>query len=138
MFDSQQFLAALERPRFIAPNGTEFVGRVLSIDEWQPYELRMQAASRGDLAWPALRRLLRDLTFAFFPRGWRFWTARFWRSCWWHVTRLPPVGQLRAVHSFMLSQGRAMGLTPPTLGPKMRELLGIDATAGAASPSVGS
>lgn len=137
MFDSIAYMAATRPPEFIAVDGTRFIGRLLSVDEWQPYEVRMQAASRGELAWPALRDLLRDLTREFFPRGFAFWRRRFWRPCWWYVNRLPPVGQLRAVYSFMQSQGTALGMEPPTLGPKTLMLLGI-AAPGAGSPGAGS
>ena len=126
MFDSREYLEAIRPPEFIGSDGARFVGRLLSIDEWQPYEERMRAASRGELTWPDLQRLLADLTRAFFPRGWRAWTARFWRPCWWYVRRLPPLGQLRAVYSFMQSQGKALGLETPDLGTSTRRLLGLD------------
>lgn len=135
VFDSRKFLEAMRPPEFTAKNGDVFVGRILSIEEWQPYEVRMQKAAAGAMQWPEMRALLRDLTIEFFPRGWRFWTLRFWRPCWYWVDKLPPVLQLRAVYSFMHSQADALGLEMPTLGTKMQKLLGLDANAD--SPSAG-
>lgn len=131
MFDSKQYLESLEPPVFIAPDGSRFIGRILSIDEWQPFEMRMQMAGRGELTGPQLFKLLRDITGAFFPRGWRFWSRRWWRGCWYHVHRLPPIGQLRAVYSFMLSQRQALGLEMPTLGTEIQRLIDGDGPGGA-------
>lgn len=115
MFDTREFLLSLAAPEFIAADGTRFRGRVLSLPQWQAFEGRMQAARNQQLDWRALQALILDLCDAFFPRGRRFWTRRFWRPVRWHVSRLPPVGQMRAMWDFMQSQGQAAGMevTPP-------------------------
>lgn len=124
MFDSREYLEALEPPVFIAQNGVRFVGRVISVDEWEPFKERMLAVGEAT-DFTAVFRLHRDLTQLFFPRGRRFWTRRFWRPAWWYVSRLPPLGQMKAVYSFMQSQVRALGqeLPPPT--PGLKKLLGL-------------
>lgn len=137
MFDSRQYLESLEPPVFIAPDGSRFIGRILSIEEWQPFEMRMQAAGRGELTGQQMLAFMYQITSAFFPRGWRFWTKRWWRPCAWHIRRLPPVGQLRAVYSFMRSQRLALGMEMPTLGPEIQKLIDGD-NPDAASPSAGS
>lgn len=138
MFDSKQYLAGLEPPTFIASDGSKFVGRLLSVEEWLPYESRMQQASLGEMTGIQMRAFIRDLVMVFFPRGWRLWTRRWWRPCWWYVRRLPPVGQLRAVHSFMESQREGLGIESPPLGTKVQQLLGISTPPASGSPSAGS
>lgn len=135
LFDSREYLEALRPPEFVAPNGTRYRGKLLSVDEWQPFEERLRAAQAGQLVGPALHALLRDLTSAMFPRDWRFWK----RSCWQQVKRLPPVGQLRAVYTFLQSQGEALGVKTPTLSLETRTLLGLPPVSdGDSSPSAGS
>lgn len=132
MFDSREYLESLEPPQFIAADGTTFVGRVVSVDEWEPLKERMAAASGGTFDVKTLNALLRDLTYLFFPRGWRFWTKKFWRPAWWYVRRLPSLGQLQATWSFMRSQARALGQEEPLLTPGLRKLLDCNSEPSAA------
>lgn len=113
MFDTREYLKSLEPPTFVSADGRPYVGRVLSLHEWQRFEPRMAAARAHKLAGDDLRRLIEDLVGAFFPRGRKFWTRDFWQPVAWHIRKLPPIGQLRACYDFMRSQGRALGTELP-------------------------
>lgn len=135
-FDSQQYMAALQPPTFIALNGRKYVGRILSVDEWQPYQIQMRDAGRGDgtVDWNKLRKVMYNITKALFPKPWwKFWErgAIYW------LRKLPPVGQMRAVWDFMQSQAKALGMElKPT--PGMLRLLGLSDTGSTAgSPTAG-
>lgn len=142
MFDAQAYLAALEPPVFIAPNGRRYVGKVLSVDEWEPFQEAMRDITTaqakappyaaGD-GWKPLQQVLYRLTDAFFPRPWwRFWQRRV--SYW--IRRLPPEGQVKAVWDFMRSQGKASGMANLPATPGMTPAVTADG-APAASPTAG-
>ena len=136
MFDAQEYLAAIEPPTFVAPNGKKYVGRVLSTDEFIPYQVAMREVTAGEqLDWRRLQRVLLRLTRAFFPKPrWRFWerSAASW------VRTLPPVGQMRAMWDFMASQGKASGMESVTPTPGILRLLGKRSeNPPAASPTAG-
>lgn len=105
MFDAREYLATFEVPVFIAPNGRRYEGRILSADEWAPLQAKLKNVE--NVRWPELQRVLFELTDAIFPKPrWRIWerSVRDW------LKRLPPVGQMRAVWSFMQSQASALGM----------------------------
>lgn len=115
VFDTREYIASQEPPVFVAADGTRYVGRVLSMPQWQRFEERVGKAKNKELAWPELQRLILDLCDAFFPPSGSFWsylTGRR-RTVRWHVQRLPPIVQMQALWDFMRSQASAAGVPLP-------------------------
>lgn len=105
MYSAKDYLAALEPPRFEAPDGKVYVGRVVSQEQYLPLQAKLLAfGERKDLAsFTALARAVCDLLF---PRPWwKVWE----RSVYSHVMALPSYTQrMRAVLDFLACQDRVM------------------------------
>ncbi len=108
MFDTREYLEGIEPPTFIAPNGKVYVGTVRSYDEWLPFQERLESTLGVDgLSVNNVRQIAYDLTRWLFPKPWwKFWQ----RSCVYHVMRLPPMVMVKAIFSFIQSQGQALGV----------------------------
>ena len=117
MFDSREYLADLEPPVFVAPNGRKYVGRILSHPQWVPLQGYLNDLSdRGSMTNEKIHLAAARISRAMFPKPW--W--KFWQhSATWFIMRLPPTGQLKALWSFMDSQGPALGVVmDPSPGTK--------------------
>lgn len=138
VFDSREYMRSLEPPRFVAPDGTEYVGRVLSLPQWQRYEARVTAAKNRQLDWAEVNKLILDLCDAFFPPTgslWSYVTGRR-RTVRWHVSRMTPVMQMAALWDFMKSQGKASGvLLPETPGTTQPPTVSADASPASRTPT---
>lgn len=139
VFDAQQYLDAVSPPTFKDPTGRLHVGRVLSVDQWTPLEMRLRAAALTK-TWPPLVLAMRLMVRAFFPQPWykRLRLGVRGRSVeTWIFEHLPPIVQLRAVWSFMESQGTALGIKleapPGTLIASIDQRLNV--VRGDASPT---
>jgi hypothetical protein len=109
MFDTQEYLATVEPPKFKAADGTLYSGRILSVDEFEPIQLLFRNAKKDGknrIEWRLMQKLLLKITDAFFPHPW-YKPGMSVRD---HVAKLPPVGQMRAVWDFMQSQRVSLGL----------------------------
>lgn len=125
-FDAKRYLEALGPPTYVDSRGREHTGRVLSQAEWLPLQERLRDMAEGadeDGVDPAsMRRVVARVAGTLFPRPWHQWLNPFYRSVTRDVLALPPLGQLRALWSFIQAQGRAMG-TEPQAPPGLRDLL---------------
>lgn len=126
VFNAKEYLEALQPPRFVAPDGTEYVGRILSADEWEPLQLSMRRSSAEGTRWKDVHSNIRRICDAMFPPP-RFHRLRGLRSVADWISLLPPVGQMRAVWDFMQSQARAQGVTL-TPSPGTSKVLGQPTT----------
>lgn len=108
MFDAKEYMEAVEPPVFRAPNGRVYTGRVLSHQEWLPLQRHLNSLQNThQLTREKLYEAARKLTRAMFPKPWwKVWE----RSATYHVLRLPPVGLLKALWSFMDAQAPALGI----------------------------
>jgi hypothetical protein len=123
-FERDEYLAALEPPRFDLGGGKVLVGRILSADEWFRYEDRLQLASKDALTRAALRALMQemtDLTFAGFDNG-KPWPFRRRVLVSELLFALPYRAQLKQFESFTLAQAKAQEGT--TLRAKAQEATG--------------
>lgn len=118
-FNAKEYLDSLEPPEFVAPDGTKYVGRILSADQFHRYRAELQSAKdNGELRWPQLQRVMFKLTACMFPHHW--WQFRRRSVVSW-LKQLPPAGQMRAVWDFMRSQGKAFGTEVPETIPGRAE-----------------
>lgn len=121
MFDAKEYLEAQEPPRFVAPDGTTYVGRILSHRQWLPLQRYVnELAALPNLTHERLYVAASRLASAMFPRTWRHPLRRTVAG--W-MKRLPPVAVLRALWDFMEAQAPSLGVTipklPDALGPKL-------------------
>lgn len=114
-FNAQEYLETYRPPIFVDVDGKEYEGRVLSHEQWLPFEQRFHALGEGEADYSEVRGLVSDLTRAMFPRGWRFWR----RSVRSRLLHMPPMAWLHALAHFRQAQARHYGLpiSPTGLGP---------------------
>lgn len=124
VFDADSYLEALAPPR-LKLGGREYVGRLLSFEEWLGLAERTGAAvaslSRGGTPAPGeylrFRATIRELFDAIFPRPWwALWRPRVSAL----LMRQPLHVQIDAVRSFCQSQARAFAAdeAAATAGPQ--------------------
>lgn len=113
MFDAKQYLESLEPATFIDPKGRKHVGRILSYEEWLPFQERMRELSKGEPTPEKTSKIIREFCGALFPKPW--W--KFWRrSVTQHVLMLPPTAAIAALQSFSQSQAKILEANPSGLG----------------------
>ena len=115
-FDADEYLAALEPPRFRF-RGREYTGRLLSVEEWEPFRGRLASLDADGEDVGELRDLLREFVDTLFPREWwRVWRPRVSDL----FLTLPFGAQLAAFQDFVQAQARAMQQQAPTPGSNSR------------------
>jgi hypothetical protein len=113
MFDAQQYLESLEPATFRDPKGRLHIGRVLSYQEWLPFQDRMRELSKGESSPEKTTAIIREFCGALFPKPW--W--KFWRrSVAEHILMLPPPAAIEALQSFSQSQAKILTANPSGLG----------------------
>jgi hypothetical protein len=113
MFDAMVHVKALEAPTFKDVDGTIHYGRLVGTDTFLRIapKLRVKDA-KGNPDGPAINRAMKEIADLMFPPDrWRPWRLSVARRLW----RLPPSVRMRAVYDFLVSQAKAMGMTPPEL-----------------------
>jgi len=107
IFDADEYLAGFEPPR-IKLGGEEYVGQILSYEEFLPFQIKMLQLQSGILQGKALINVVLDYCDAVFggPPWWKFWKPSVGRL----VLQLPPKAMLEAVNSFLARQAEAMGI----------------------------
>jgi hypothetical protein len=103
-FDADERLANLARPA-IKLGGRVYVGRLLSIEEWEPFEERMEALKNKTMSEPSVREFFREYGHTIFARRW--W-ERWKGDPTDRLLREAPIVQLEAFVSFWVAQQRAM------------------------------
>lgn len=66
VFDAAEYVEALEPP-ILKIAGRTYRGRLLSMDEWIPFEPRTMRVANQEADWPEARAWIRDFTDATFP-----------------------------------------------------------------------
>jgi len=102
-FDADAYLEALGHPT-ITIGGRTHKGRLLSIEEWLPFEPMMKKAAARNMEFSELKTLVKKYCRKIFPRRFRFWR----RSVGSQILKLPPQAMIEAMVSFFECQGRVM------------------------------
>lgn len=111
-FNADEYLAALEPPRFIL-GGREYVGRVLSTPQWlkmmKDQEIQQSSEEKAD-ATPKMiqnqQESIRTIINLMFPRSrwWKLWERRASTV----FCKMPLSAQMIAVKGFLKSQERLL------------------------------
>ncbi len=100
MFDAQQYLDALSPPQFKDTKGRVHTGRLISYEEFLPFQRKMQTLATAPPSDTVARTIIRSMVGLLFPKPW--W--KFWRrSVTAHVLRLPPPAAIAAMQDFSQS-----------------------------------
>lgn len=106
-FDAKEYLASFSPPEFVAADGTRYVGRILSHEQWLPFEQRFHKLGDGEADYQEIFDLTKDLSRAMFPKPWwKFWKTSVTRQ----LLKLPPMAWLAALAHFRQAQARHYGL----------------------------
>lgn len=125
-FNADAYVSALEPPVFVT-GGVEHVGRIVSFEEWIPFERRLTKYRTGGMLPHEAQRLLRDLADLIFPPPPRprvpWWRRRLGRrpppaapSVGDALAALPMPVQLEALAGFIASQVSAVQAAVEHLG----------------------
>jgi hypothetical protein len=105
VYDADSRLSQLDRPA-IRLGGRLYVGRLLSLEEWEPFELRMEQLKESTMTQPEVRRFLCEYSDAVFAR--RYWWQVWQRSPTQRLMRSPTAVQVEAFTNFFVAQRRSM------------------------------
>ncbi len=130
VFDAREVEEVFKPPTFISKHGRKYVGQHISVPEWMPLERQLQILGQmGEdtvTDYTIIRATTLRITKKMFPKPWwQFWTWHY-RSVAWHVLRLAPIPQMRALWDFLQCQAQALGREIKAVNPGTKKLLGID------------
>ena len=107
--DVDLYLESLEPPT-ITIGGKTHKGRLLSLEEWLPFEGQFQtiAEQGGDLSLDTIRKLVMDYCAVAFPIS--IWQALNFRRkpVSLQILELPPVAMIKVMRDFFESQARGL------------------------------
>lgn len=108
-FDADEMLQGLEPPT-ITVGGRTYRGRLLSLEEWAPFEPDIRRAMQREMDVAELREFLRRYVDTIFPRPW--WAALSRPRMSSVVLALPLKVQMEALRDFLACQGRTFQGNP--------------------------
>lgn len=106
-FDADAYLEALGPP-VVKLEGQVHTGRMLSIEEWTPFEKRMLAIQQGTASQEEIQRFIKDYCDVAFMASWRQLLNPFRKTVAEKVLRLPPAALMKVAHYFFECQARGM------------------------------
>lgn len=112
-FDADAYLKAVLEPPAILIDGVTYEGRLLSLEEWLPFQDRLAALQEvrnkeDPGAWRDVYKIVRDYCNLAFPEKWWCYLMPWRKTVADRVLELPPVAMLAAVQDFFVRQARAL------------------------------
>jgi hypothetical protein len=107
MFDADAYLETLQPPT-IKIGGKEYVGRLLSIEEWLPFEPRLNKIAKQEADVDEIRDTIRDYCNLVFQPTWKDLFNFRRKTVAEQIVALPPRALLKAAADFFESQARAL------------------------------
>lgn len=106
-FDADAYLDSLQPPE-IKLGGKTYKGRLLSLEEWMPFEPRLQAVASEKATVEEIRGVIKDFCDAVFPVPLLDLLNFRRKTVGEQVVALPPAALLKAAAYFFECQARAM------------------------------
>lgn len=107
-FDTREWLGTLDPPEFYTGSGKKYIGRILSVEQWMPFEqiLKELETEEGEnISIADILHISKTITDYLFPHPrWKFWR----KPCSYHVSKLPPIFQMKVAMDFSQAQGEAI------------------------------